>query len=411
MGFPLTAGNAMATKLVGMPRFPFRGTQDSAATAEKRILMSVADSAHVNNLENIGAISSEMVDLLQLRPGAIAGAGEVHYDDSFKMKRALEKQPPSIARTRRLTDDMQILLDNTINNAVGAYLVEMGQPGFFSDNIKNPATKAAIDLGQNIARAIKPHLNEYERQMLRSSSAFSAAFKNWVEVYAYRLVFGGVGYEEDGKNIVEWVRQEAAQLDSQADYPAIEESLRRGYKGGLQSKLVGKYLHQIPLSVYPNVEDMENYAPCNTDVLLYAGNKRSGQHSVIHARVGPERCKGNVYTDASYRVARFWQHTAKDHVRFSLNEVQIVPRGVVLPTGEDTWSRNCGPDNILTRRGSFWDWFNHGAPACPPYVSLFEKWRETLKNGIVNNFKATLPNGMIPQSPPRPAPPKLPNRG
>ncbi|QHI96925.1 hypothetical protein GT347_02330 [Xylophilus rhododendri] len=356
-----------------------------------------------DSLSHIGAVSQQMKDLLDFLPGEIAGSADVHYGQGFTTATAdpvrredvllddpfrdvPEEQSEVVARDKRLEDDIQIKLDNTVNNAVGAYLLEIGQVGFISDNPEGPVAKPAIALGRQIARAIQPHLSEIERKLPRLSP-FSQALKGWVEVYAYRLALGGLEFKGGGEDIVEWARKEAAQTDAHADHPERERSLQAGYRGGLKSKRGGTPRRQAPLPAYPDREDMQNYAPCGQDVLLHEFNRQMKKYATISVRPHPDNCRGNQYTHIAYGIGRIFAHTPWQLTKFTVDTVRNVPRDVQLPTGRDTWRRNCGPDNIVTKNVSFWDWSSHGVPVCPPYVSRLAKWREQLKEAMETNFQ------------------------
>ncbi|QHI96930.1 hypothetical protein GT347_02355 [Xylophilus rhododendri] len=429
MSFPISATNILTDNLDRARRFLFPGMQDSSAAAKDKIPTSVADTVYKDSLKDIGEISPKMIDLLGLKRDDVAKSGEVHYGEPFRAKRAALSDPnapvpksvfrasaglqPAAAPDIRadqaevptasegLTEEMQIRLDGTVSNAVAAFLEETGQPGVDLDDSDEPAAKAAAALGRQIARAVKPHLTEYELKLLGSSSPFTDAFKGWVEVYAYRLTFGNLDYTEDGKKLVAWARQEAAQVEAQSDNPRRQNSLAYGYEGGLESERGGTRRRPAPLDAYPNKQDMESYAPCGKFVRLYQFNPHIGDYATVYTRVDPEDCRGNKDTDIAYQLGRFFTHTSHLNVKFHITDMENLPYGVEVPTGDNAWSRNCGPDNILTADNNRWEWFGKGAPECPPYVSNLAKWRDHLKSFMSTDFWAALPDGNLPKALPK----------
>ncbi|QHI96924.1 hypothetical protein GT347_02325 [Xylophilus rhododendri] len=208
-------------------------------------------------------------------------------------------------------------------------------------------------------------------------------------MHAYAQATGGDLLTWEPQKILSWVRKELAQVRAQADDDQRETRIREAFDAGKNSQIARSRTHGIvsPIYAYPNMEDVNKFAPCGIPVLRFQWvDPDVPSYSLIFGPPDPALCRGNAETDIAYKLARQIAHGPRNQL-FKPDNAKYLPRNMAVQVSRTEVSQNCGPDNLVIKK----------IPAlsplirfdlCPPYVSPYHRWRESMKNSLVTDYEA-----------------------
>ncbi|QHI96929.1 hypothetical protein GT347_02350 [Xylophilus rhododendri] len=289
---------------------------------------------------------------------------------------------------RAASTTLQQRLKIAIPVTIASFRHTMGLPNSIIHPNNNLLQVTSILNGRRIGLAIRPLLTHIEMQTLQSqtTSAFQNSLEAWVEYLAYRMAAINQRFEDNQEEILKWVREETAQVISQADNFIREEKIRTAYLAGKNSLLFGNsdpaQLH--PAYAYATMQDMNNYAPCDFIAFVWY-KKNDKQYGTMLARTLHE-CSGNTETHHAYSVGRQQKNLGQEAV-FSSDYLNDIPRGERLRLEGNLDARNCGPGNFLYKQVPTFNWFKTTVPPlCPPYVSPHTRRRTELIAQLDQDF-------------------------